>query len=67
MALKLHDKAKPSGGFALIDAVDIEMPDGSRLPDAIPRLQFITMEEYNALEEDEIDPDIYYMIARDVQ
>lgn len=68
MPLKLYDKAKPSGKFALIDAVDVEMPDGSRLPDVIPRLQFVTTEKYKALEEaGEIDPDIYYMIARDVQ
>lgn len=67
MPLKLYDKAKPSGKFALIDAVDVEMPDGSRLPDVIPRLLFITQEEYDALTEDEIDPNIYYMIARDVQ
>lgn len=31
MALKLYDKIVPSGEFALIDAANVEMPDGRRL------------------------------------
>lgn len=31
MALKLYDGITPSGDFALVDAADVEMPDGSRL------------------------------------
>lgn len=31
MALKLYDKLTPSGEFALMDAADVEMPDGTRL------------------------------------
>ena len=66
MALKLHDKAKPSGEFALIDAADVEMPDGSRLPDVIPIIRTVTKDEYEAMSEaGNIDPNIYYMIARD--
>ena len=33
MALKLYDKLTPSGDFALVDAADVEMPDGGRLSD----------------------------------
>ena len=37
MAINIIDKLKPSGyeGFAILDAEDIEMPDGSRLPEAL--------------------------------
>lgn len=38
MALKLYSKAKPSGEFALIDAVDVEMANGSRLEATIDTL-----------------------------
>lgn len=31
MALKLYDKLTPSDSFPLVDAKDVEMPDGSRL------------------------------------
>ena len=35
MSIPITDKFKPkgTGGYALIDAVDVEMPDGSRLSD----------------------------------
>lgn len=61
------EKIKQTTGknYALVDAEDVEMPDGSRLPAAIPTLVPITQDEYNALEaEGEIDPTAYYMIAR---
>lgn len=31
MALKLYDTLNPSGDFPLVEAKDVEMPDGSRL------------------------------------
>ena len=33
MPLGIYDKIKPKGEFAIADAADIEMPDGSRLSD----------------------------------
>lgn len=33
MAIGITGKFKPDGDFPLMDAQDIEMPDGSRLPD----------------------------------
>ena len=35
MSVELIDKIKPknNGGFALVDAADVEMPDGTRLSD----------------------------------
>lgn len=68
MAIELIDKIKPknNGSFAMVDAGDVEMEDGTRLPDAIPKIQTVTKDEYNALvEAGEDDPDVYYMIARD--
>ena len=31
MALKLYDRLTPSGDFPLVDASDVETPDGGRL------------------------------------
>ena len=61
-------KIKPSNGqkFAIADAEDVEMPDGKRLPDVIPKLVPVTKGEYEELEAaGKIEPDVYYMIARD--
>lgn len=33
MAINITGKFKPQGSFALVDAVDVELPDGSRLSD----------------------------------
>jgi hypothetical protein len=33
MAINITGKFKPQGNFALIDAADVEMPNGSRLSD----------------------------------
>lgn len=38
MAIGITGKFKPDGDFSLMDAVDIEMPDGSRLPDALKKV-----------------------------
>lgn len=32
MALKIYDKMKPQGNYPAVDAADVEMPDGRRLP-----------------------------------
>ena len=78
MALKLYDKVKPSGSFPLIDAVDVELPDGKRLDAGLAeagklldensgervRMWFGTQAEYDALETHE--PDVYYNIYEDV-
>lgn len=41
MAISLIGKIKPknNGDFPLVDAVDVEMPDGTRLPDALKNVQ----------------------------
>lgn len=68
MAIELIDKIKPknNGEFAMVDAVDVEMEDGTRLPDAIPKIKPVTKDEYDALvAAGKIEPDVYYMIARD--
>lgn len=43
MSIELIDKIKPKNGgkFALVDAVDVEMPDGTRLSDLVPLLEEI--------------------------
>lgn len=50
MSIPISDKFKPKGigGFALVDAEDIEYK-GGRLPDFLPEL--ISQEDYNALEQ----------------
>lgn len=42
-------KPKNGGGFPVVEAVDVVMPDGRRLPDHIPVV--LTQAEYNALAE----------------
>lgn len=69
VALKLYDKLTPSGSFALLDAKDVEMEDGKRLPDvinALPKIVTMTKDEYQALEDSGmVEPDVIYMIKRD--
>ena len=63
MALPLADKIKPknNGTFALVDATDVEMPDGSRLSDHLP--VYVTQDEYDALEAaGAVDPNVSYYI-----
>lgn len=62
------EKIKQAAGktYALVDAEDVEMADGKRLPAAIPKLVPVTKGEYEELEAaGKIEPDVYYMIARD--
>ena len=33
MAISITGKFKPQGNFSLVDAADVEMPDGTRLSD----------------------------------
>ena len=49
MAIEITGKFKPKSGktFSIIDAVDVEMPDGGRLPDYMPVA--ITQEDYDKL------------------
>ena len=64
MAIEMIGKMKPknSGTFALVDAADVEMPDGSRLSDMI--FKAVTEEEYEALvEAGEVDETTLYMIV----
>lgn len=66
MALKLYDKLTPSGDFPLVDAKDIVTEDGRRLPMVIPKMVPITKADYDALvAAGKVEPDVYYMIARD--
>jgi hypothetical protein len=66
MALKLYDTLTPSGNFPLVEAKDVQVEDGKRLPDVIPKLVPVTKGEYEELEAaGKIEPDVYYMIARD--
>ena len=57
-------KPKNNGAFPVIDAQDVAMPDGTRLPDYIDNLFVpVTQEEYDALvAADEDDDSKYYMI-----
>lgn len=65
MSIALPDKIKPANGqaFPLVDAQDVEMGDGKRLPDALPVP--LTQEAYNAmLERGEVDDTTVYLIYR---
>lgn len=53
MPIELIDKIKPknNGTFAMVDAADVEMEDGTRLPEALATLQkmiLISKEEYES-------------------
>jgi hypothetical protein len=64
MAIELISKIKPknNGTFAMVDASDVEMPDGSRLSDMI--FKTITEEEYEALKNaGELNETTLYMIV----
>ena len=71
MPIELIDKIKPknSGTFAMVDAADVEMEDGTRLQEAIdarPLIVMLTNTEYQALvEAGEVQDGVVYMIARD--
>ena len=45
MAIGITGKFKPDGDFPLMDAVDIEMPDGTRLSDFNPESGFPKVNE----------------------
>lgn len=66
MPLKLYDTLTPSGNFPLVEAKDVQVDGDKRLPDVIPKLLPVTKAEYEELEAaGKIEPDVYYMIARD--
>lgn len=63
--VELMAKIKPKGGgtFAVVDAVDVEMPDGTRLPEALENLQGAA--GYPVVKgEGEILPEKYYTFSR---
>lgn len=63
MAIQLIDKIKPknNGSFPMVDAEDVELPDGRRLTSVLP--VFVTEEEYNAMEAaGTVDPNISYYV-----
>ena len=57
MAIELMDKIKPKGGgaFAMVDAADVEMPDGTRLSEFKPDLE-LTEEQIALLKGEKGDP-----------
>lgn len=64
MAIELISKIKPknNGAFAIVDAADVEMPDGRRLSEMVFTVK--TQEEYDALvEAGEVDETTLYMIV----
>ncbi len=64
MAIELISKIKPknNGTFAMVDAVDVEMPDGRRLSEMVFTVK--TQEEYDALvAAGEVDETTLYMIV----
>lgn len=58
MAIGITGKFEPDGDFPLIDAKDVEMPDGSRLS----KSNFSMKQEW-ADGISEIQPDIYYIFG----
>lgn len=58
MPIELIDKAKPknNGAFALMDACDVEMPDGSRLSDLSVSYPVVDGET-------ELQPEQYYVFG----
>lgn len=67
MAIQITGKFKPDGNFPLMDAADIEMPDGSRLPEYVDSLFIpISQADYDALvSAGTVDESKYYMIEGD--
>ena len=72
MAIELIAKIKPKNNqsFAMVDAEDVEMPDGSRLSDFMKVLSKsvsavpLTQEDYNKLVADgTVDTDTIYFIV----
>lgn len=65
MAIGITGKFKPKGNFPLMDAADIEMPDGTRLPDYVDSLFIpISQADYDALvAAGTVDESKYYMIV----
>lgn len=62
MAINLIDKIKPAnnGTFPMVDAADVEMPDGSRLSD-----QFI-MKVVDELPDDAANhPNVLYLVVEE--
>lgn len=57
MAIELMDKIKPKGGgnFTMVDAADVEMPDGTRLSEFKPDLE-LTEEQIALLKGEKGDP-----------
>lgn len=55
MALKLYDKLTPSDSFPLVDAKDVEMPDGTRLSEFNPSVGEEVLKDIAALKaQDEV-------------
>ena len=70
MAIELIDKVKPknNGSFAMVDACDVEMPDGTRLDVAIAAITPVvrTQSEYDALvSAGAVEPDTLYLVLDD--
>ena len=67
MALPLADKIKPknNGTFALVDAKDVEMPDGTRLDEALENFAVGVPEvSTGGAEQANIQPDQYYVFGQ---
>lgn len=56
MAISLIDKIKPknNGDFAMVDAADVEMSDGRRLPEALEEIE-AAAGDVEAADETDID------------
>ena len=74
MAIELISKIKPKNGgsFAMVDAEDVEMPNGDRLSDFVAevrnfvKIEAHTQEEYDQLLADGlIDSSTVYLIVSD--
>lgn len=72
MAIELISKIKPKNGasYPMVDAADVEMPDGSRLSDfhesimASIQMQAVTPEFYEEMRKaGTLDPRVCYLIV----
>lgn len=65
MAIGVTGKFKPkSNNFAIVDAQDVEMPDGKRLSECMPVM--LSRSAYQALvDAEEVNPDTPYLIYED--